>query len=99
MNILAAQSDASARDQVYNVAVGDRTTLNQLFNVLKNTLKNNNVIYEKKPVYKDFRAGDVRHSQANIDKAKRLLGYVPTHDILDGIKESMPWYISTLDVK
>ncbi|EIG7880590.1 NAD-dependent epimerase/dehydratase family protein, partial [Escherichia coli] len=59
MNILAAQSDASARDQVYNVAVGDRTTLNQLFNVLKNTLKNNNVIYEKKPVYKDFRAGDV----------------------------------------
>ncbi|EFI7986760.1 Vi polysaccharide biosynthesis UDP-N-acetylglucosaminuronic acid C-4 epimerase TviC, partial [Escherichia coli] len=92
MNILAAQSDASARDQVYNVAVGDRTTLNQLFNVLKNTLKNNNVIYEKKPVYKDFRAGDVRHSQANIDKAKRLLGYVPTHDILDGIKESMPWY-------
>ncbi|EFI5884848.1 SDR family oxidoreductase, partial [Escherichia coli] len=75
MNILAAQSDASARDQVYNVAVGDRTTLNQLFNVLKNTLKNNNVIYEKKPVYKDFRAGDVRHSQANIDKAKRLLGY------------------------
>ncbi|EHC4732539.1 TPA: Vi polysaccharide biosynthesis UDP-N-acetylglucosaminuronic acid C-4 epimerase TviC, partial [Escherichia coli] len=87
MNILAAQSDASARDQVYNVAVGDRTTLNQLFNVLKNTLKNNNVIYEKKPVYKDFRAGDVRHSQANIDKAKRLLGYVPTHDILDGIKE------------
>ncbi|NUC27206.1 GDP-mannose 4,6-dehydratase, partial [Escherichia coli] len=86
MNILAAQSDASARDQVYNVAVGDRTTLNQLFNVLKNTLKNNNVIYEKKPVYKDFRAGDVRHSQANIDKAKRLLGYVPTHDILDGIK-------------
>lgn len=47
MNILAAQSDASARDQVYNVAVGDRTTLNQLFNVLKNTLKNNNVIYEK----------------------------------------------------
>ncbi|HFP0728821.1 TPA: SDR family oxidoreductase, partial [Escherichia coli] len=89
MNILAAQSDASARDQVYNVAVGDRTTLNQLFNVLKNTLKNNNVIYEKKPVYKDFRAGDVRHSQANIDKAKRLLGYVPTHDILDGIKESM----------
>ncbi|ELJ4889675.1 Vi polysaccharide biosynthesis UDP-N-acetylglucosaminuronic acid C-4 epimerase TviC [Escherichia coli] len=99
MNILAAQSDVSARDQVYNVAVGDRTTLNQLFNVLKNTLKNNNVIYEKKPVYKDFRAGDVRHSQANIDKAKRLLGYVPTHDILDGIKESMPWYISTLDVK
>ncbi|MDL4619120.1 SDR family oxidoreductase [Citrobacter amalonaticus] len=99
MNILAAQSDVSARDQVYNVAVGDRTTLNQLFDALKNTLKNNNIIYEKKPVYQDFRAGDVRHSQANIDKAKRLLGYVPTHDILDGIRESMPWYISTLDVK
>lgn len=99
MNILAAQSDATARDQVYNVAVGDRTTLNQLFDALKNTLKNNNVIYEKKPIYQDFRAGDVRHSQANTDKAKRLLGYIPTHDILDGIRESMPWYISTLDVK
>lgn len=47
MNILAAQSDVSARDQVYNVAVGDRTTLNQLFDALKNTLKNNNIIYEK----------------------------------------------------
>lgn len=99
MNILAAKSDASARDQVYNVAVGDRTTLNQLFDALKNTLKANNVIYEKNPVYQDFRAGDVRHSQANIDKAKRLLGYVPTHNILDGIRESMPWYISKLDVK
>lgn len=99
MNILAAKSDVSARDQVYNVAVGDRTTLNQLFDALKNTLKANNVIYEKNPVYQDFRAGDVRHSQANIDKAKRLLGYVPTHNILDGIRESMPWYISKLDVK
>ena len=99
MNILAAKSDASARDQVYNVAVGDRTTLNQLFDALKNTMKANNVIYEKNPVYQDFRAGDVRHSQANIDKAKRLLGYVPTHNILDGIRESMPWYISKLDVK
>lgn len=99
MNILAAKSDASARDQVYNVAVGDRTTLNQLFDALKNTLKANNVIYEKNPVYQDFRAGDVRHSQANIDKAKRLLGYVPTHNILDGIRKSMPWYISKLDVK
>ena len=81
MNILAAQSDVSARDQVYNVAVGDRTTLNQLFTALKNALNENGVSYNKEPVYKDFRAGDVRHSQADITKAKTRLGYEPLFNI------------------
>lgn len=99
MNILAAQSDASARDQVYNVAVGDRTTLKQLFTVLKNALNENGVSYNKEPEYKDFRAGDVRHSQADITKAKTRLGYEPQFSITEGILKAMPWYVNSLGNK
>ncbi|EOI1004358.1 TPA: Vi polysaccharide biosynthesis UDP-N-acetylglucosaminuronic acid C-4 epimerase TviC [Citrobacter amalonaticus] len=99
MNILAAQSDVSARDQVYNVAVGDRTTLNQLFTALKNALNENGVSYNKEPVYKDFRAGDVRHSQADITKAKTRLGYEPLFNISEGILKAMPWYVNSLGSK
>jgi len=99
MNILAAQSDVSARDQVYNVAVGDRTTLNQLFTALKNALNENGVSYNKEPVYKDFRAGDVRHSQADITKAKTRLGYEPQFNISEGILKAMPWYVNSLGSK
>lgn len=99
MNILAAQSDASARDQVYNVAVGDRTTLNQLFTALKNALNENGVSYNKEPEYKDFRAGDVRHSQADITKAKTRLGYEPQFSISEGILKAMPWYVNSLGNK
>ncbi|MDO9147306.1 MAG: LPS biosynthesis protein WbpP, partial [Hydrogenophaga sp.] len=45
------------------------------------------------PVYRDFRAGDVRHSQADVSKARRLLGYAPTHRLADGVAEAMPWYV------
>lgn len=99
MNILAAQSDASARDQIYNVAVGDRTTLKQLFTVLKNALNENGVSYNKEPEYKDFRAGDVRHSQADITKAKTRLGYEPQFSISEGILKAMPWYVNSLGNK
>ena len=99
MNILAAQSDASARDQVYNVAVGDRTTLKQLFTVLKNALNENGVSYNKEPEYKDFRAGDVRHSQADITKAKTRLGYEPQFSISEGILKAMPLYVNSLGNK
>lgn len=93
-NLLAAtSSDKAARNQVYNVAVGDRTSLNQLFKALKQALKANGVQYEKAPVYGDFRAGDVRHSQADISKAENLLGYNPTHTIQEGIAQAMPWYV------
>lgn len=94
-NLLAATAtEAGARNQVYNVAVGDRTTLNQLLEALRQALGENGVRYDKAPVYRDFRAGDVRHSQADIGKAARLLGYAPTHDILAGIQTAMPWYIA-----
>lgn len=92
-NLLAATTvNPEARNQVYNVAVSGRTTLNTLFNELKSALDENRVIYDKEPVYRDFRAGDVRHSQADIGKAERLLGYMPGYDIRRGIAKAMPWY-------
>lgn len=99
MNILAALSDETAKDQVYNVAVGDRTTLNQLFSALKIALSENGISYSKEPEYKDFRAGDVRHSQADITKAKTKLGYEPTFKISEGIRKAMPWYVKSLSGK
>lgn len=96
-NILAATSDSDEQtSQVYNVAVGGRTTLNDLFRALQSSLNANGVNYTKQPVYRDFRAGDVRHSQADISKAKTLLSYSPQFDIKSGVKQAMPWYISFL---
>ena len=96
-NLLAATAQsADARNQVYNVAVGDRTTLNQLFNAIKQSLGTNGVLVGNEPHYRDFRAGDVRHSQADIDKAERLLGYSPSFDINAGIDLAMPWYIQSV---
>ncbi|MDR5781705.1 NAD-dependent epimerase/dehydratase family protein [Caballeronia sp. LZ065] len=92
-NILAACSDATARNQVYNVAVGDRTTLNELFVKLKDALIENGVACGLRPVYGSFRAGDVRHSQASVDKAERLLGYGHKIRLAEGIARAMPWYI------
>lgn len=94
-NILAAatQND-KAKNQVYNVAVGDRTTLNDLFNAIKAALNENGVTYTKEPVYRDFRAGDVRHSQASVEKINNLLGYKPEFIISQGIDQAMPWYIN-----
>jgi UDP-N-acetylglucosamine 4-epimerase len=96
-NLLAACSMDEAKDQVYNVAVGDRTTLNQLLNALRDALQAERIDMAIKPCYRDFRAGDVRHSQAHIGKAQRLLGYVPTHAIRDGINQAIPWYIKSRD--
>jgi len=99
-NILAATStNTDAKDQVYNVAVGDRTTLNELFNSIKSALAENDVKYDKEPVYRDFREGDVRHSQADVTKAKNLLGYNPQFDISQGIDKAMPWYVKSLASK
>lgn len=93
-NILSATTtNPEARDQVYNVAVGGRTTLNTLFDALKDNLAVNGVNYSKAPVYRDFRAGDVRHSQADIAKIQTLLGYDPQFDIIQGIEKAMPWYV------
>ena len=94
MNLLAATAPDEAKNEVYNVAVGDRTTLNDLFHALQSALAENGKPYARKPVYRDFRAGDVRHSQADISKASSKLGYAPEYRIMDGIAKAMPWYIS-----
>ncbi|RUO37101.1 Vi polysaccharide biosynthesis UDP-N-acetylglucosaminuronic acid C-4 epimerase TviC [Aliidiomarina taiwanensis] len=94
MNLLAATTTSlEAKNQVYNVAVGDRTALNSLYLAIKSELQKLQVtITHEGPEYHEFRVGDVRHSQADISKAKKLLGYRPSHKISDGIRESMPWY-------
>ncbi|MBP4046231.1 NAD-dependent epimerase/dehydratase family protein [Chromobacterium violaceum] len=93
-NIRAATVDnPAAVNQVYNVALGDRTTLNQLFQSLKSALSENGIDYTSDAIYRDFRSGDVRHSQADVSKARMLLGYSPEVRIGDGISKAMPWYI------
>lgn len=93
-NLLAATAADESKDQVFNVAVGERTTLNQLFAALRDALQADGVSPDIQPSYRDFRAGDVRHSQADIGKAQCLLGYAPTHRIQDGIGVAMPWYVA-----
>ena len=97
-NILAATTqNEDAANQVYNVAVGDRTTLNELFNAIKSALTDNGVSYEQEPTYREFRPGDVRHSQADVNKANSLLGYEPKFNISQGIDEAMAWYINAIN--
>ena len=84
---------------MYNVAVGERTSLNQLFVSLQQALADNGILYDKNPVHRDFRAGDVRHSKADIGKAQRLLGYALVFDIQAGIEAAMPWYIGAMQVE
>lgn len=96
MNLLAATAPDEAKNNVYNVAVGDRTTLNTLFDALKAALADCGVVYDKVPVYRDFRAGDVRHSLADISKARQRMGYTPSHHIYDGLGQAMPWYVKSL---
>lgn len=93
-NLLAACAADEAKNQVFNVAVGDRTTLTQLFVALREALQKDGVSPATQPSYRDYRAGDVRHSQADIGKAQDLLGFKPTHRIEDGISVAMPWYVS-----
>ena len=91
-NILAATAEEKGLNQIYNVALGDRTTLNTLFNSLQSALKNNGVQYSQSAVYQAFRAGDVKHSQADISKARDLLGFEPEYRIEQGIDKAMLWY-------
>ncbi|EIU7613860.1 Vi polysaccharide biosynthesis UDP-N-acetylglucosaminuronic acid C-4 epimerase TviC [Vibrio vulnificus] len=92
MNLLAATAADEAKDEVYNVAVGDRTTLNDLYFAIKSALNENGIAVKGEPIYREFRAGDVRHSQADVSKAVGKLSYQHTHRIIDGISEAMPWY-------
>jgi len=93
-NLLAATTkNAEAINQTYNIAIGRRTTLNELLESRKLELgKNDPVVLNQKPIYRDFRPGDVRHSLADISKAHRLLGYEPEYPIERGLAMAMDWY-------
>ena len=95
-NLLAATArHPDAGNQVYNVAVGDRTTLNELYReILAQMLPRYPHTADAQPTYRDYRPGDVRHSLADISKAQQLLGYTPTHRLREGLSEAVEWYIS-----
>jgi UDP-N-acetylglucosamine/UDP-N-acetylgalactosamine 4-epimerase len=99
MNLLAATTDNNeATDQIYNVALNDRTSLNKLYQMIEERLiQRTDGLEKKEPIYRDFRAGDVRHSQANIDKAQILLDYQPKYMISEAMDEAMDWYVDSLN--
>lgn len=97
-NILAATTASKeAVNQVYNVAVGDQTTLKELYRLLAGKLQAlDGRIAPKAPIHRDFRDGDVRHSLADITKARTLLGYEPTHRISEGLDVAARWYLHNI---
>lgn len=100
-NLRAALIDNhEALNQIYNIAVGERTTLNQLYGWLRNELSDvcssTAAIKEMQPIYTEFRKGDIHHSLADITKARRLLGYQPTHTVQQGLQEAIQWYTQTI---
>ncbi|MDA9344752.1 NAD-dependent epimerase/dehydratase family protein, partial [Gammaproteobacteria bacterium] len=95
-NILAATTtNKKALNNIYNVALGDRTSLNELYGLLQEYLHKKNNILHSKLHYREFREGDVKHSQADISKAKKLLGYRPTHRVTAGISETVNWHLES----
>jgi len=105
MNLLAGTTDnTEAFGEAFNVAVGGRNTLNELYDLIKDNLNkvlitNHQLPITKSPIYRDFRAGDIRHSNANILKAQNFVGYAPTHDIYQGMEEAIEWYIENIGVR
>jgi len=96
-NLAALAEDLSAVNQVYNVAHGERTNLNELFELVRNLIgKFDSEVLNIKPVYGPTRGGDIPHSLASIEKAKRLLGYEPTHTVREGMSEAIRWYRDNL---
>jgi len=96
-NLLAATAEQSAANEVYNIALNDRTNLNQLYAMMKTLLLEQFPhLQHHRPEYVGFRAGDIRDSQADISKARELLGYAPTHRIGEGLQEAMAWYVDHL---
>jgi UDP-N-acetylglucosamine 4-epimerase len=96
-HLAALVKDQSALNQVYNVAHGERTNLNELFELVKQLIGNfDSEVLDIKPVHGPNRAGDIPHSLASIEKAKRLLGYAPTHTVREGMAEAINWYRANL---
>jgi len=98
-NLLAAvTTNTDALNQAYNIAVGGRTTLNELFEALKTELQQRGVaVAASKPTYRDFRAGDVRHSLADISNARQLLGFEPQFDLKSGLTHAFDWYLKNVN--
>jgi UDP-N-acetylglucosamine 4-epimerase len=97
-NLLAATAtNESALDQVYNVAYGQRTTLNELYQMIRQRVAAEYpACSDKEPFYRDFRAGDVRHSLADISKSEQLLGYTPEYSVRSGLDEAARWYLQNM---
>jgi UDP-N-acetylglucosamine 4-epimerase len=97
-NLLAGTvANPEAVNQVYNVALGEQTSLNELFASLRELLCARDAAFECAPaVYRDFRAGDVRFSRADIGKAKSNLGFRPACPVHEGLKRALDWYVARL---
>ena len=98
INLLAALTQSEeATNQIYNVALGERTSLNQLYEAIRSLLiPTQPELANHLPIYRPFREGDIRHSQADISKAQALLEFSPTHDIHQGLGAAMEWYKTNL---
>lgn len=96
-NLLASLAGQDAQNQIYNVAFGSRTTLNELFGLIRAEVARRHPEAAKaKAEYRDFRKGDVRHSLADISKARKLLGYTPEFDVRQGLALAGAWYDANL---
>jgi UDP-N-acetylglucosamine 4-epimerase len=96
-NLLAALAPEESTGAVYNVAFGQRTTLNDLFRGIRDLLAASEpAVADAQPEYVDFRAGDVRHSLADISRARERLGYEPQFSLVAGLREALPWYVDHL---
>lgn len=94
-NLRAALAPPEACNQLYNVAFGERTTLNALYKMIRERLaRHDPAVGALEPRYEDFRPGDIRHSLADTSKARKLLGYAPTHSVAQGLDETMAWYVA-----
>ena len=96
INLLAATTqNEEALNEVYNVALNDRTSLNELYQMIEDRLVQSvQGLEKKKPIYREFRSGDVRHSQASIEKAHELLDYQPKYRISEGMDKVIDWYVN-----
>jgi UDP-N-acetylglucosamine/UDP-N-acetylgalactosamine 4-epimerase len=100
-NLLAALvEEKAAGNQIYNVALNDSTSLNELYEMMKvNLLDSFPHLNTHQATYREFRAGDVRHSKADISKAQKLLNYQPTHTVERGLAAAMSWYKNDLKAR
>lgn len=94
-NLLAATVESSATNDVYNVACGDSTTLSELYRMIRLGLAGFTRAIAADPIHDEFRAGDIRHSRASIEKTRTRLGYEPSHHVSQGLSEALAWYVSS----